>query len=152
VIEARRIGWARRLLEGLTITLGILAAFGVDAWWDGAQERARDRTHLASVLRELRTTGELLDDAVRLHRLTQTQAHLVLEMTSLGRPSVPADSLNSFVGSLLNSYIINPPTGALEAATLSGAIARLEDDELKSRGSLFTGCSRSTDRRSPVRW
>ena len=34
---------------------------------------------------------------------------------------------------LYNSYVINPPTGALQAAILSGAVARLSDDVLRSQ-------------------
>jgi hypothetical protein len=54
------------LAEGLTITLGILAAFAIDAWWSGVQESKSDQANLESVLRELRTTASMLDDAVRL--------------------------------------------------------------------------------------
>ena len=64
---------------------------------DTVQEREQDRSHLQSVLRELESTAELLDDAIRLHDLTQEQALLVLEMTSVGRSTVPADSLGILV-------------------------------------------------------
>ena len=59
-----------RLAEALTITGSILLAFAIDAWWDGVQESDLDRAHLTSVLRELETTSDLLDDAIRLHELT----------------------------------------------------------------------------------
>lgn len=118
-------------MEALTITLGILAAFAIDAWWDGVQETRTDRTNLESVLRELRTTSSLLDDAVRLHGLTQEAAIEVLAMTEAGRVTVPVDSLEALVVTLWNSYVINAPTGALEAATMAGTVARLEDETLK---------------------
>ena len=130
-INRTRRGLRGRLAEGLTITLGILAAFAVDAWWDGIQESRTDEANLTSVLRELHTTAGLLDDAVRLHGITQTNAIAVLEVTATGELSMPVDSLESLVVSLWNSYVINAPTGALEAATLAGSIARLEDEDLK---------------------
>ena len=132
-MDARRSGWIRRLAEATTITLSILIAFSIDAWWDGVQERSADRSHLESVLRELQTTANLLDDAVRLHRQSQAQALAVLEVTSAGQLTVTADSLESLVVSLWSSYLINPPTGALQAATLAGTIARLPDQELKDQ-------------------
>lgn len=132
-MESAGARWSRRVVEGLTITFGILLAFAIDAWWDRAQERRSDLTALASVQRELRTTGELLEDAIRLHGLTQVQGREVLEMTSSGRLTVPPDSLDKLVISLWRSYIINPPTGALEAAMLAGAIGRLENEDLKDR-------------------
>lgn len=133
MVTRSRIDWTRRLAEAVTITLSILVAFGIDAWWDGVQERRADAASLESVRRELVTTRGLLDDAIRLHALTQTQARIVLEMTSAGEATVPPDSLNTLVISLWRSYIINPPTGALQAAVQSGAVARLEDEELKDR-------------------
>ena len=84
-MDPRRSGWARRFAEALVITLSILVAFSIDAWWDGVQERSTDRTHLESVLRELQTTAGLLDDAIRLHGQSQVQALAVLEVTSAGR-------------------------------------------------------------------
>lgn len=125
-----RIDWTRRLVEALTITLGIRAAFGIDAWWDGVKERRADRESLDAVGRELAATRDLLDTAIELHALTQTQARLVLEMTSTGRPTVSPDSLDV---SLWRSYVINPSTGVLDATVQSGAVARLDDEEVEDR-------------------
>lgn len=132
-MSATRPGLRRRLAEAVTITASILVAFGIDAWWDGVQQRAQDESHLENVLRELRATDELLDDAIRLHRYSETLAHAVLEMTSAGGSNVPVDSLDTLIVELYNSYVINPPTGALQAAILSGAVARLSDEVLKSQ-------------------
>lgn len=121
-----------RLAEALTITVSILLAFAIDAWWDGVQETNLDRAHLASVLRELETTSDLLDDAIRLHGLTMDKAETVLEMTSKGELVGSAQDLDGLINDLFNSYQINAPTGALRAAILSGAIARIHDQELKS--------------------
>ena len=71
-----------RLGEALTITVSILLAFAIDAWWDGVQESNLDDAHLASVLREMKTTSELLDDAIRLHALTMDRAETCLLYTS----------------------------------------------------------------------
>ena len=124
----RRAGWTRRLAEALTITLGILAAFAIDAWWEEVRERREDAEHLTTVLRELGTTHSLLDDAIRLHRLSQDQAATLLELTASGDMTLPPDSVSRLTVGLFNSYIINAPTGALQAAIMSGAIARLEDE------------------------
>ena len=36
----RQIPWLRVFVEGVVIVGSILLAFGIDAWWDGVQERA----------------------------------------------------------------------------------------------------------------
>lgn len=133
-MDERSVQWRRRVGEAVTITLSILVAFAIDAWWERAQEAASDRDHMESVLRELQTTANLLDDAIRLHRLSQEQALNVLELTSSGaREAVQVDSLDSLLFGLWSSYQINPPTGALEAAVLSGTVARLEDATLRDQ-------------------
>jgi len=121
-----------RLAEALTITVSILLAFAIDAWWGDVQEKNLDRAHLTSVLRELETTSDLLDDAIRLHALTMDRAESVLEMTSKGELIGSSQNLDGLINDLFNSYQINAPTGALRAATLSGTIARIQDQELKS--------------------
>ncbi len=35
-----QIPWLRVFVEGVVIVGSILLAFGIDAWWDGVQERA----------------------------------------------------------------------------------------------------------------
>lgn len=125
--------WRSRFAEAVVITASILVAFGIDAWWGAVQQADDDRSHLSNVRRELEATDELLDDAIRLHDISQSLALQVLEMTSAGHLAVPEDSLNSIVAKLFNSYVINPPTGALQAAIMSGAVARLDDEVLKSQ-------------------
>ncbi len=39
-VTTRSIPWPRILVEGVVIVGSILLAFGIDAWWDGVQERA----------------------------------------------------------------------------------------------------------------
>lgn len=41
-------------LEGLVIVLSILAAFAIDAWWDGRQEQEREQIVLEGILEEFR--------------------------------------------------------------------------------------------------
>ena len=124
-------GWRRRLTEAAVITLSILMAFAIDAWWADVQEGRADRIQMETVLRELETTSALLDDAIRLHARSQSLALEVLAVTSAGELTIPVDSLNYLVLNLWNSYEINPPTGALQAAILSGAIGRIGDVQLK---------------------
>ena len=37
---SRPIPWLRVFAEGAVIVVSILLAFGIDAWWEGRQERA----------------------------------------------------------------------------------------------------------------
>ena len=43
------IPWTRVFLEGAVIVASILLAFGIEAWWDGRQERAEERDALEAL-------------------------------------------------------------------------------------------------------
>lgn len=83
------------------------------------------------ILREHATRGTATQ-TLRLHALTMDRAESVLEMTSKGELIGSTQDLDGMINELFNSYQINAPTGALRAAILSGSIARIEDQELKS--------------------
>jgi hypothetical protein len=51
----RPIPWPRVLVEGAVIVASILLAFGIEAWWNGAQERLEERQILSSLAEDFRT-------------------------------------------------------------------------------------------------
>ena len=53
-IEASPIPWLRVFVEGVVIVGSILLAFGIDAWWEGRQERAEEQQLLTNLQQELR--------------------------------------------------------------------------------------------------
>ncbi len=38
----RQVPWLRVFVEGVVIVASILLAFGIEAWWDGVQDRAEE--------------------------------------------------------------------------------------------------------------
>ncbi len=48
-MPTRSIPWPRILAEGVAIVLSILLAFGIQAWWEGVQEREEEQVALAVV-------------------------------------------------------------------------------------------------------
>ena len=44
-----QIPWLRVFVEGVVIVGSILMAFGIDAWWDGVQEREEEERILAAL-------------------------------------------------------------------------------------------------------
>ncbi len=51
----KQIPWLRVFVEGVVIVVSILLAFGLQAWWDGRQEREEQEAYLTAVSGELRT-------------------------------------------------------------------------------------------------
>ena len=67
----RSIPWPRILVEGVAIVVSILLAFGIQAWWEGVQEREEEQDALASILQEFETNS-----AEREADLGRHQRHL----------------------------------------------------------------------------
>ena len=69
---SNRMHWSRVLLEGAVIVVSILLAFGIDAWWQGVQDRALEREYLARLLED-----QLANKAViaTLNRQQANQVH-----------------------------------------------------------------------------
>ena len=61
-MTTRSIPWPRILAEGGAIVVSILLAFGIQAWWEGAQEREEER----ATLQDLR--ADLVDNVTELDR------------------------------------------------------------------------------------
>jgi len=66
---ATQIPWKRLLAESVVVIFSILAAFGIDAWWQGRQTREREAEVLKTLQQgfeeNLRWAAEVLDDARR---------------------------------------------------------------------------------------
>ena len=56
-----RILWPRVLIEGVVIVGSILLAFGIEAWWDGVQDRGAEEAHLMALDSDLTESIRLLE-------------------------------------------------------------------------------------------
>jgi hypothetical protein len=54
-MTSRSIPWPRILAEGGAIVVSILLAFGIQAWWEGAQERELELEYVESLIEDLRS-------------------------------------------------------------------------------------------------
>ncbi|MEQ9568967.1 MAG: hypothetical protein RLN75_02155 [Longimicrobiales bacterium] len=60
VSRLRAVDLRRAALEGLAVLVGILTAFGIDAWWDVRTEAAEAEAYQAALLDEVRANRHLL--------------------------------------------------------------------------------------------
>jgi len=56
----RSIPWPRILAEGVAIVVSILLAFGIQAWWQGVQDRLVEEAHLGALQADLTESLRLL--------------------------------------------------------------------------------------------
>ncbi|HEV2147217.1 MAG TPA: hypothetical protein VGR37_07425 [Longimicrobiaceae bacterium] len=86
-------GWQSVLREFAVIVAGVLAALGAQAWWEGRQERERERAYLAQVLAETRENEERLADAIAEDSVAGVFTRRALAALEGVLPAPPGDSL-----------------------------------------------------------
>lgn len=129
---------ARRTRENareiLVVALGILIAFGVDAWWGGYQERQEADGLLTTLAEELRSNAAGLRRSAGRHQSLAQAGFGLLQVT--GPDPDPGTSDHAL--DLVTQFWLSP-RGQIQATALTtsleaGAVARLADAEL--RGAL----------------
>lgn len=125
--------WKAWLAEAGVIMLSILAAFAVDAWWDGRKDYNRAQGEVAS----LRSEFEAIDrELTRAAEELQTALEATHELARLAGPQ-PAPLTDAQFGLLftrsLSINAVQLPTGALANVLASGDLPLLRDLELQSR-------------------
>jgi hypothetical protein len=123
------ISWKRVFIEGVVIVGSILLAFGIQAWWDGLQEREEEREILIGL------EAEFVDLQERLQRWTgynRWGARMLDQVLS--------DSASELQGAALDSAFIAATVvnvldqgGALEALLSSGRLELIRDWEIRAR-------------------
>lgn len=124
--------WRKRLAEGVVIVLSILAAFAIDAWWDGAQERRRAQLEVASLRAEFEAVDrELTRAAAELNGALKATYQLA-QLTGPAAKPITADSLGKLLIVALTINAIELPMGALGNLLSSGDLPILGNIELQN--------------------
>ena len=64
----RQVPWLRVFVEGVVIVASILLAFGIEAWWDGVQERAEEQLTLRALRVEFLEAKAELEYRLNFHQ------------------------------------------------------------------------------------
>jgi len=134
-----RDGSARTLtrltLEGLTIVVGILLAFGIDAWWDSRQAAAAERALLGDVVEELEEIGRVLEGAGTFHDKHRRASQLVIDQGD----RIGERDLAEAVADLLYFVTLDVSTGALDAALSTDGLGRIASDSTRKLLTRWPG-------------
>ncbi len=132
----RQIPWLRTFVEGVVIVGSILLAFGIQAWWDGRQERTEEDRLLYSVLDDMRANRQEIERKSAYHT-----AALVSERRILSLAGTPLDQVSLAVADSLIADVVwwkgsqGWRTGGLDALTGGGRLEVISREEL--RGALL---------------
>ena len=130
--ESLRIRARRLLAEAAVIIASILLAFGVDAQWDLARERAATRALLASLAKDFAATVVEAEKVVGNHGGGLEAAErliLLAEARTLGASDAPeVDSLLSIIR--VSGASFDPPQGAIGVLLEGGFLDSMDEPEL----------------------
>ena len=124
-----QIPWLRVFVEGVVIVGSILLAFGLQAWWEGRQEREEEQQYVVALLDEMRAAEAELerDRQARIGRmaaLDSLQGHFV------GRLADGA-AFTSWVREVIRLAFFFPPTAVYDDLVSSGGVRLIRSDELR---------------------
>ena len=139
----RQIPWLRTLVEGVVIVGSILLAFGVQAWWDGRQERTEEDRLLVSVLDDMRANRQEIERKSAYHTAALASERRILSLAGTPPDRFSLALADSLIGDVLwwkGSQ--GWQTGGLDALTGGGRLEAISRKEL--RGALL-GWSRVLD-------
>ncbi len=125
------IPWNRIFAEGATIVVSILFAFGIDAWWDGRNDRLEER----GSLRQLLAAFELNDSI----RATDRQAHIthrdaasaLLRLASTDNAEILTSDVNALLRDVSSVRSHAPASGSLNALNHSGRFQLIRNSTLR---------------------
>jgi hypothetical protein len=128
----RSIPWPRILAEGGAIVVSILLAFGIQAWWEGVQERSSEAVYLTAILDEIDRNLSALDGNMNVAEAGHDALRQAQRLLDQG---TYADSADVFVASLLRGARTGGPprvaTSVFDELTSTGRIVVIQDLNLR---------------------
>ena len=126
----RQVPWLRVFVEGVVIVASILLALGLDAWWDGVQERQEEREALELIL------ADLVADTTEIRQAFTSAARYEREATWLSDRWDALDVHPDSVGQAVRAFIPLSTNQFRSAAFNSlkdgNQLSLIENDSLRS--------------------
>jgi hypothetical protein len=128
--------------EILIVALGVLLAFGLNAWWVESTTRAEEQTHLRALARDFERNVAVYTELVRRQQRIIDKS---LELLRLARkqPDAEAAAVTELLGPVFTSLREEPALDAYHALVNSAGLALISDEELRSDLAGFA--TRATD-------
>ena len=137
---SRQIQWFRVLVEGAVIVVSILLAFGIQAWWDGRQQRVAELDALRQLDGALAQFEPVLATWRSNHSGVAESAAVLLEHTVLdGAVALTEDSVATLLAPVTWGWTIDLPDPTLEAFESSGRLGALQNQELLDALTTWRG-------------
>ncbi len=125
-----QIPWLRVFVEGVVIVGSILLAFGIDAWWEGVQERGEEQEILTGLRAHFEDVQARLDLWVGIGLVGEDLAARALRNS---QERLSNGALDSLMSSFWAVNVIDRGGGPLDALLASGRLELIEDRRLREQ-------------------
>jgi hypothetical protein len=131
----------RALREIGIVTVGILIAFALDAWWDGRSMAKQEQIHLRALASDFEQNAAMLKRLIELEESIASSSHELL-LRAQGRAASSSESVSALVDKVFNSARYEPVMGAYEALVNSAGLTLIQDDSLRASLAQFAARAR----------
>jgi hypothetical protein len=129
--ESRWRSVARTLGEIAVVTIGILVAFALEAWWDDRATAREEQVHLRALATDLEQNVAGLERLIANEEAVMSSTEELLRRAR-GEPAGSDAPVGELVNSVFNSARYEPVMGAYEALVNSGGLALIQDEKLRA--------------------
>ena len=122
--------WLGAAGEILVVALGVLLAFGLNAWWVDRTASVEEQTHLRALVRDFERNVAVYEELIERAGLASTAS---LELLQLARKQPDADpaAVQRLVGRVFQSYRMKPALDAYQALVNSAGLTLIRDEMLR---------------------
>lgn len=128
------------LIRGLgeigIVTIGILIAFALDAWWDNRSMARQEQVHLRALASDFQQNVDSLKKLLTLEQDVASSSQQLL-LRAQGRAPDSSESVSQLVSNVFSSARYRPVMGAYEALVNSAGLTLIQDDSLRAALAQF---------------
>ncbi|MGH8249708.1 MAG: DUF6090 family protein [Steroidobacteraceae bacterium] len=126
----------RPLGEIAIVTVGILIAFALEAWWENRATAAQEQVHLRALASDLQQNIAELKRMIEGEEDVMTSSQELLKRAGAPEPG-STESLDELFNMVFNSARYEPVMGAYEALVNSGGLTLIRDESLRAALAEF---------------
>lgn len=137
VLAGAATGWRTALREFAVIVAGVLCALAAQAWWQGHEERGRERDYLRQLLSDTRENERRLDEAIRTDSVAAGAMARAIDALTDSGPPPPADTLVGWIRRSGVASNFQPLAGNYRALLGTGDLRLVRSDSLRARLAAY---------------
>ncbi|MGK7392233.1 MAG: hypothetical protein ACNS60_17910 [Candidatus Cyclobacteriaceae bacterium M2_1C_046] len=118
------------IFEGLAVLIGVLLAFGIEAWWDYAGEREKEENYLKAMRSELKNVTNDLHKRTEFLNSSRKHQQNILQIVVAGE-EISIDSLNILLTNVSPFVPQSFQKAALHDIINAGGFNYIQDDSIR---------------------